>query len=349
MVLVGQVLVSKGRSRSVYAVSIFGCFGDSVIVHSLFSKMSAILTNKLTIESAEISDRHVVMRVDYNVPLDKKTREVTDPRRIIATVPTINCIFKKGAYKLVLISHLGRPDGTKEDKNSLKYVVPTLEKAIGRKVIFVPECVGPVVEETCKNAPKGSVILLENLRFHLEEQVKLTTKDGKKLKADPDAVKRFRHSLSSLGDVYVNDAFGAAHRAHSSIVGIELPVRAAGLLMKKELECFSKVLEEPQRPLLAVLGGVKVSDKLPLIENLLDKVNEMIIGGAMAFTFKKVLDNMSIGKSVFDANGAKLVEGLMMKAKEKNVKIHLPVDFIAADKFDKSTYNASFEIVRVLT
>jgi phosphoglycerate kinase len=171
------------------------------------------------------------------------------------------------------------------------------------------------------------------LRFHAEEEGEREV-DKKKLVSSEADIAHFRASLSKLGDVYVNDAFGAAHRAHSSVVGVDLNPKIAGLLMGKELDYFGRALEHPTRPFLAILGGAKVEDKLPLIESLLDKVDEMIVGGGMAFTFTKVLHNMKIGKSLFDEKGAKLVEGLMAKAKEKGVKIHLPTDFIAGSKFD---------------
>jgi len=190
------------------------------------------------------------------------------------------------------------------------------------------------VEKEIEQAPEGSVILLENLRFHPEEEGARIDESGKKIKADAEAVKKFRESLTKLGDVYVNDAFGTAHRAHSSIVGINLP-RASGYLMKKELDYFSKVLEQPKRPLLAIMGGAKVTDKIQLIKNMIDKVDEMIIGGGMAFTFNKVIDGVKIGNSLFDEEGAKIVKEIIEKAKSKNVKLHFPVDYVTADKFNK--------------
>jgi phosphoglycerate kinase len=171
------------------------------------------------------------------------------------------------------MSHLGRPDGKIVEKYSLKPVASELEKYLGLPVTFVSNCVGTVVEEAVDSAPKGSVILLENLRFHIEEEGSVKNKDGSKTKADPDQIKKFREDLTKLGDVYVNDAFGTAHRAHSSMVGVNLPQRAAGLLVKKELEFFAKALESPERPFLAILGGAKVSDKIQLIDNMLDKVD----------------------------------------------------------------------------
>jgi phosphoglycerate kinase len=177
------------------------------------------------------------------------------------------------------------------------------------------------------------VLLLENLRFHIEEEGKVKREDGTKEAADPAAVATFRASLTKLGDIYANDAFGTAHRAHSSVVGVDLPVKAAGFLMQKELEAFAAVIESPARPLLAILGGAKIADKIPLINNLLDKADEIIIGGGMAFTFKKVLQGMEIGNSLFDAKGAEIAKELFDKAAAKGVKIHLPVDFITADDF----------------
>ncbi|XP_020620257.1 phosphoglycerate kinase 1-like [Orbicella faveolata] len=199
--------------------------------------------------------------------------------------------------------------------------------------MFLPDCVGASVEKACENPSPGSVILLENLRFHVEEEGKGLDNEGKKIKASPESVKAFRDSLAKLGDVYINDAFGTAHRAHSSMVGVDLPQRAAGFLMEKELVYFAKALGNPERPYLAILGGAKVADKIQLIENLLDKVNEMIIGGGMAYTFTKVLSNMEIGKSLFDEEGSEIVQGLCAKAKAKGVALHIPVDFITASKF----------------
>lgn len=170
------------------------------------------------------------------------------------------------------MSHLGRPDGKIVEKYSLKPVATEVSKQLGKPVEFLPDCVGPEVEKAVNSASPGSVILLENLRFHIEEEGSVKDKDGNKTKAEPEAVKKFREGLTTLGDVYVNDAFGTAHRAHSSMVGVQLSQRAAGFLMKKELDYFAKVLENPERPFLAILGGAKVSDKIQLIENMLDKV-----------------------------------------------------------------------------
>jgi phosphoglycerate kinase len=174
------------------------------------------------------------------------------------------------------MSHLGRPDGKVVEKYSLKVVATELSEQLGKDVIFLNDSVGPEIEQAVNSASPGSVILLENLRFHIEEEGSVKDKAGNKTKADPEAVKKFREGLTALGDVYVNDAFGTAHRAHSSMVGIKLPQRAAGFLMKKELEFFAKALESPERPFLAILGGAKVSDKIQLIENMLDKVSSLI-------------------------------------------------------------------------
>jgi len=234
------------------------------------------------------------------------------------------------------MSHLGRPDGKANPKYSLKPVADKLQEILGRNVKFLPDCVGPEVEAACANLKPGDVVLLENLRFHIEEEGKVKNEDGSSTKADPKAVEQFRASLSKLGDVYINDAFGTAHRAHSSMVGCALPLRAAGFLMKKELDAFAAVLDNPKKPFLAILGGAKVADKIQLIMNLMERADEIIIGGGMAFTFKKVVGGIEIGNSLFDAEGAKIAGELMQKAQSRGVKIHLPVDYVCGDKFDAS-------------
>jgi len=281
-----------------------------------------------------LENKRVVMRVDFNVPLDKKTGAITNPQRVVEALPTIRRLLDDGVKSIVLMSHLGRPNGQRDEKQSLKPVAALLKKELNRDVVFLNDCVGPEIEKACANPVKGSVILLENLRFHAEEEGEREVEPKKKVKSSPEDIAKFRASLSTLGDVYVNDAFGAAHRAHSSVVGVDKEFKLAGLLMAKELNYFRQALENPPRPFLAILGGAKVEDKIQLIESLLDKVDEMIIGGGMAFTFKKVLNNMTIGSSLFDEKGAAIVPKIMEKAKAKGVKVHLPVDWVAADKFD---------------
>lgn len=287
--------------------------------------------NKLSIEKVELSGKRVFMRVDFNVPI--KEGKITSNQRIVAAIDSIKYALDKGAKSVVLASHLGRPDGNKNTKYTLAPVADELKKLLGRDVTFLNDCVGAEVEAACKDPASGSVILLENVRFYVEEEGKGVDASGNKVKADKDKVKVFRESLAKLGDVYVDDAFGTAHRAHSSMMGEGYAQRAAGLLLNKELRYFSQALDNPPRPFLAILGGAKVADKIQLIENLLDKVNEMIIGGGMAFTFLKVLNNMEIGGSLFDEEGSKIVQKLVDKAKKNNVQLHLPVDFVTGDKF----------------
>ncbi|MFN3408299.1 MAG: phosphoglycerate kinase [Limisphaerales bacterium] len=297
---------------------------------------------KLFIEDLDLKGKRALIRVDFNVPQDKVTGAITNTKRIEAALPTIQYALNQGAA-VILMSHLGRPDGQRIEKYSLKPVAEALQKLLGRPVRFLPDCVGPEVEAACAQARPGDVILLENLRFHIEEEGKAKREDGTKVKADPEKVKAFRASLTRLGDVYINDAFGTAHRDHSSMTGVQLPQRACGYLMKKELDAFSAVLDNPKRPLLAILGGAKVADKIQLISNLLDKADELIIGGGMAYTFLKVRDNMAIGDSIFDPEGAKIVPELLQKAAAKGKPIHLPVDWIIADKFapDANTRTAT--------
>ncbi|KIN01813.1 hypothetical protein OIDMADRAFT_161363 [Oidiodendron maius Zn] len=293
------------------------------------------LSNKLSITDCDLKGKRVLIRVDFNVPLDSD-KNVTNNQRIAGAIPTIKYAIDNGAKAVILMSHLGRPDGKVNAKYSLQPVVPELEKLLGgKKVEFAPDCVGKEVEEIVNKASGGQVVLLENLRFHAEEEGSSKDADGKKVKADKAKVEEFRKGLTALGDIYINDAFGTAHRAHSSMVGVNLPQKASGFLMKKELDYFAQALENPQRPFLAILGGAKVSDKIQLIDNLLTKVNSLIICGGMAFTFKKTLEGVKIGNSLFDEAGSKTVGDLVEKAKKNNVKLVLPVDYVTADKFDK--------------
>lgn len=290
--------------------------------------------HKRSIDQCELNNKRVLMRVDFNVPM--KDGSITNPARIQAAIPTIKHALDNGAA-VVLMSHLGRPNGTVDRQYSLKPVAETLAELLGREVTFLDDCVGAAVENHCAGIKPGDIVLLENLRFHIEEEGKRKDTDGNSVKADPDKVAAFRASLSRLGDIYVNDAFGTAHRAHSSTVGVDLPVKAAGFLLKKELDYFAQALDNPQRPFLAILGGAKVSDKIQLIESLLDKVDEMIIGGGMAYTFKKICFGVEIGNSLFDKDGADIVEDLLKKAEAQNVKIHLPCDYVTGNTFGEDS------------
>ncbi|KAI9014859.1 phosphoglycerate kinase [Gaertneriomyces semiglobifer] len=290
------------------------------------------LSSKLGIQDVDLAGKRVLIRVDFNVPF--AGGKISNNQRIVAALPTIKYALEKGAKSVVLMSHLGRPDGKVVSKYSLKPVSEEVSKLLGKPVTFLDDCVGSKVEEHCAKADNGEIILLENLRFHLEEEGSTKDEQGNKVKANKEDVEKFRDSLTKLGDIYINDAFGTAHRAHSSMVGVKLPIRAAGFLMKKELDFFAKALENPEHPFVAILGGAKVSDKIQLIDNLLDKVDACIICGGMAFTFLKTLEGVKIGNSLFDEPGSKIVQKLVDKAKEKNVKLYLPQDFVTADKFD---------------
>ncbi|PAV80520.1 hypothetical protein WR25_25189 [Diploscapter pachys] len=296
-----------------------------------YIRVKGMKLDKLAIDKLDLKGKRVLMRVDFNVP--QKEGKITNNQRIVAAIPSIKYALDNGAKSVVLMSHLGRPDGRKQEKYTLRPVAEELQKLLGREVKFVDDCVGEKAEAETANPADGSVILLENLRFYLEEEGKGVNEAGEKVKANKEDVDKFRTSLTKHGDVYINDAFGTAHRAHSSMVGVQHEQRACGFLMKNELVYFNKALNDPARPFLAILGGAKVADKIQLIKNMLDKVDEMIIGGGMAFTFLKVSQNVGIGKSLFDEEGAKIVNELLEEAKAKNVKIHLPVDFVVGDKF----------------
>uniref|UniRef100_A0A2K5N1Z9 Phosphoglycerate kinase n=1 Tax=Cercocebus atys TaxID=9531 RepID=A0A2K5N1Z9_CERAT len=261
------------------------------------------LCNRLTLDKLDVKRKRVVMRVDFNVPM--KNHQITNNQRIKAAVPSIK--FCLGQW-----SQVGSPYESPRPY-SLEPVAVELKSLLGKDALFLKDCVGPEVEKACAKPAAESVILLENLCFHVEEEGKGKDASGNK-----------------LGDVYINDAFGTAHRAHRSLVGVNLPQKA------KELNYFAKALESPERPFLVILGGAKVADKIQLINNILDKVNEMIIGSGMAFTFLKVLSNMETGSSLFNEEGAKTVKDLMSKAEKNGVKITLPIDFVTADKFDEN-------------
>merc|ERR1719168_182508 len=289
--------------------------------------------NKLKVGEVDVAGKRVFIRVDFNVPQDKSDPSIiTNTQRIDAALPTIKEVLARGAKSVVLASHLGRPDGRVQEKFSMAPVAKVVEEKLGTPVTFI-ESYGPEMEAACADPAAGSVILLENLRFNVEEEGKGKDAEGNKVSADAEKVTAFRSSIRKLADIYVNDAFGTAHRGHSSMVGEGFDVKASGALMSKELDAFAKVLDNPAKPVLAILGGAKVTDKIQLIFNLLDKVDKLIIGGGMAFTFLKVNDGMSIGSSLYDEEGAKIVPEIMQKAKEKGVEIILPVDFTISSKF----------------
>jgi len=271
-----------------------------------------------TINDFNFSNKKVIIRVDFNVPLNDQF-QVTDDNRIVAAKPTIDKIVNDGGVA-ILMSHLGRPKNGPEDKFSLKHIVSKVEEVLGRKVTFVNDSVGADVEKVVADAKAGDVILLENLRFYKEEE------------AGDEA---FAEKLSKLGDVYVNDAFGTAHRAHASttIAAKFFPNdKLFGSLLAKEIESIDKVLNSTEKPVTAVLGGSKVSSKITIIENILDKVDHMIIGGGMMFTFIKAQGG-KIGSSLVEDDKMELALEILEKAKAKNVQIHIPVDVVAADAF----------------
>lgn len=273
--------------------------------------------HKMTIEDLDLRGKQVFCRVDFNVPLDENGK-ITDDTRIVAAVPSLQKILGMGA-KLILASHLGRPKGQPNPKYSLAPVAPYLSKLIGRPVAMAPDCIGPRVESLIGFMGPGDVVLLENLRFHPGEE-----------QNDP----QFCQELAKLADVYVNDAFGTAHRAHASTEGVAhlLKPAVAGYLMEKELHYLGQLMEDPPRPFVAILGGAKVSDKITVINNLLPKINTLLIGGGMAYTFLKALD-VPVGKSLVEADKLDLAKGLIEKAKRFDVKLLLPIDHIVANEF----------------
>ncbi len=281
--------------------------------------------NKKTVKDIEVAGKRVLVRVDFNVPLNDK-KEVTDDKRIVAALPTIEYLVEQNA-KVILCSHLGRPKGEFKPEFSLKPVAERLEKLTGKKVTFASDVIGESAKAAVEGMQDGDIVLLENVRFHKEETAN-----------DPE----FSKKLASFADIFVNDAFGTAHRAHASTVGVASYIPAvAGFLIGKELDVLGGALENPNRPFVAILGGAKVSDKIGVIDNLINKVDAIIIGGGMAYTFLKA-EGMEVGASLVDNERLELALELLKKAKAKGVDIMLPVDSIVADKFD---VNAKTDVV----
>jgi len=274
---------------------------------------------KLAVSDLEVKGKRVLVRVDFNVPLDKKSGAIRDDTRIRASLPTIQHLVSKGA-RVVLMSHLGRPDGKVVPAMSLAPCAQRLSELLKKPVAMAKDCIGPEVEAQAEALQDGDILLLENLRYHPEEEA---NEAG------------FAKQLASLGELYVNDAFGTAHRAHASTEGVTrfLSPCAAGLLMLKEMEYLGKALESPERPFVAILGGAKISGKIDVIENLLDKVDVLLIGGGMMYTFYKA-KGFEVGKSLLEAEKVELARSVMEEAKEKGRRFVLPVDVLVSDSLE---------------
>ncbi len=307
----------------------------------------------ITIDSYSFKGKKAIVRVDFNVPLDKKTLEVTDDTRIRGAVPTIKKILGDGGA-VILMSHLGRPDGTPQDKYSLRHVVPAIEKNLGQKIKFAADCMGEETKKMAAGLKPGEVLLLENLRFYEEEEGKpyslpetASEEEKKEAKARvKESQKNFVKQLASYADCYVNDAFGTAHRAHAStaLIAAHFPGKSMfGYLIESELKAMDKVLKSPTKPFTAIMGGAKVSDKILIIENLLDRVDNLIIGGGMTYTFI-CAQGGKVGKSICETDKLELANQLLEKAKAKGVKVYLPVDAVNADAFDA---NANTQITPI--
>ncbi|HLF51548.1 phosphoglycerate kinase [Flavobacterium sp.] len=284
-----------------------------------------------TLQDFNFKNKKALIRVDFNVPLDENFK-VTDATRIEAAKPTIDKILGDGG-SVILMSHLGRPKG-KEDQFSLKHILKTASDILGTEVLFASDCVGDVAKSAAKNLQPGQVLLLENLRFHSEEEA-------------GDVA--FAKELASLGDIYVNDAFGTAHRAHASttIIAQFFPEnKCFGILLAKEIESLNKVLKNSEKPVTAVLGGSKVSSKITVIENILDKIDHMIIGGGMTFTFVKALGG-KIGNSICEDDKMELALEILKLAKEKGVQIHIPVDVVAANAFSNDAETQIVDVTKI--
>ena len=273
-----------------------------------------------TIKDVDLKGKKVFVRVDFNVPFDNKG-EISDDTRIVAALPTIKYLIDEGAM-LVLTSHLGRPKSKEDKQFSLAPVAKALSEKLGKPVVFVDDCIGPKVKEACAAMKSGDVVLLENSRFYPEEK-----------KNDPEFAKKLAEDTGA--EAYVNDAFGTAHRAHATTAGVAayLPIKVAGLLIEKELEFLGSKTENPERPFTVILGGAKVSDKITVIDSLLDKCDSMLIGGAMAYTFA-LAQGKKVGKSLVEADKVDLALAALKKAKDKGVNFLLPVDNVVCQTID---------------
>jgi len=276
--------------------------------------------NKKTVRDIDVKDKKVLVRCDFNVPQDEHG-EITDNRRIVGALETIQYLVDNGA-KVILCSHLGRPKGGFEDKYSIKPVATELSKLLGREIKMAEDVIGDSAKSLIADLQNGEIVLLENVRFHKEEE-----------ENNPD----FSKELANLADIYVNDAFGTAHRAHSSTAGVaEFLPAVSGFLIEKELEFLGDALENPKRPFVAILGGAKVSDKIAVIENLIDKVDTLIIGGGMAYTFFKAQGH-NIGTSICEDDKLELANSILEKAKQKNIELLLPLDNVVAKEYSNES------------
>ena len=272
---------------------------------------------KQTIDDVQLRGKRVIIRADFNVPLDESL-QITDDTRIRSTLPTINRVVDEGA-KVILCSHLGRPKGVFDPKYSLAPVAKRLGRLLGKEVIFAPDCIGPAVEKLVAKMNPGDVLLLENLRFHSGEETNDDT---------------FSKALASLGDVFINDAFGAAHRAHASTAGVAAYLPAvAGFLMEKEIDYLSRAVVNPDRPYAAIIGGAKISTKMAALEALLERVDKLLLGGGMAFTFLKA-NGLEIGNSLVEKDMLDFAKGIEDHALSRGVKFYLPVDCVVAASLD---------------
>jgi phosphoglycerate kinase len=289
--------------------------------------------DKMTVRDIEVSGKRVLLRVDFNVPLDEKTGEITDDNRILASLPTIKYLTEQGA-KVILMSHLGRPKGKVVDGLRLAVVAQRLSQLLGQSVGMAPDCIGPEVEKLVANLKSGDILLLENLRFHAEEEAGDTS---------------FAQALARVGDIFVNDAFGAAHRAHASISGITnyLP-SVAGFLLEKEIENLGNILENPVRPFASLLGGAKISDKVSMLENIMGKVDFLLIGGGMAATFLKA-KSYEVGLSLVETEMLDTTASLMEKASKSRVQLLLPVDVVVADELNEEAKSEVVPIEKIAT
>lgn len=323
----------KYRQKFVYIVFLAYNFYINLHFKRIEESIQMKCCKKLSIKDVNIENKRVLIRVDYNIPMDIQG-SILDNSLIIASLPTIQYCIKNKAKSIILISHLDEPGGQPQKNLSLGPIANELNRLLGKTIQFIPNCVGYDVERICNMAKDGDIILLENLKFHSEEDMLLRKRSSSKMSINEN-FRKYIKSLSNLGDIFVNDAYSLSHNEYTSIVGLTIPVKVSGLLLKRELDVISLTLDNPKEPFIGIIGGLDIKENCELIYSLLEKVNILIIVGNLAYVFKHVLNNISIGISEFDVGLVNFVNEVIEKARKYRVELFFPVDYIIANKISK--------------
>jgi len=323
------------KYRQKFAYVIFLAYNFFINLHfkRIEESIQMKCCRKLSIKDVNVENKRVLIRVDYNIPIDIQGA-ILDNSLIIASLPTIQYCIKNKARSIILISHLDEPGGKPQKDLSLGPIANELNRLLGKTIQFIPSCIGYDVERICNMAKDGDIILLENLKFHQEEDVLIRKRANPKTRIT-ESFRKYVNSLSNLADIFVNDAYSLSHNEYTSLVGLNIPVKVSGLLLKRELDVISLTLDNPKGPFVAIIGGLDIKENCELIYNILEKVNILIIVGNLAFVFKHVLNNIKIGSSEFDTNLVNFVNNVIEKARKYKVELFFPIDYIIANKLNK--------------